>query len=113
MFLRQKIFSGYYDEEPACKDVTLGDCTINPDFIIQEVSGIPLEACQEACEIYANCEIFRFDGTNCMLLSYDYRQECRNSAAPVVSSSRMLLLSNKFYPSYFCQGKEWQLFQFM
>ena len=25
----------------------------------------------------------------------------------------MLLLSNKFYPSYFCQGKEWQLFQFM
>ena len=79
-----------YEEDLPCKDVTLGDCDLDPQFIIREISGIPLEDCQGVCLTYADCEIFRFNGTNCVLLTYDYRQECPSSAAPVVSIDSMM-----------------------
>ena len=68
-----------------CKDITLGDCSIREEYIIQSISTPTAAICQEACFLFADCNIFNFDGTTCLLLNEDYRQECDTTAAPFVS----------------------------
>ena len=68
-----------------CKDITLGDCSIREEYIIQSILAPTAAICQEACFLFADCNIFNFDGTTCLLLNEDYRQECDTTAAPFVS----------------------------
>ena len=80
------------DEKP-CEDVTLGDCQGGAHWeenILKIIDGISVTECQGACVEYADCVTYRFsypsdsEQSHCWLLVYDYRQECRNSAAPKV-----------------------------
>ena len=78
------------DEKP-CEDVTFGDCPIKEENILKVIDGISVTGCQGACLEYADCVTYRFSypsdseqQSHCWLLIYDYRQECRNSAAPKV-----------------------------
>merc|ERR1712018_1014791 len=70
----------YLNDDPMCKDVTLGNCPIDENRVIQEIGGIPAEDCQAACLKYTNCIIYRFstptdsEPSHCQLLTYDYRQ---------------------------------------
>ena len=69
-----------------CTDVTLGDCLLQDEYItmIFPVSD-DWTVCQNTCALFADCNTFRYNGTTCVLLKEDYRQECKNSAAPFVS----------------------------
>ena len=68
-----------------CKDITLGNCLLREEYIIQSIPASSVAICQEACFVFADCKIFNFDGTMCTLLNEDYRQECGTTAAPFVS----------------------------
>ena len=60
-----------------CKDVTVGNCSINEDDIIDEDGEFTdLEQCQQYCLETSDCIIFRFDGEICTLLKADYRTDC-------------------------------------
>ena len=90
-----KITRSYVNDDPMCKDVTLGNCPIDDDRVIQEIDGIPAEDCQAACLKYTNCIIYRFstqtdsEPSHCQLLTYDYRQACKTTAAPIVSNQNL------------------------
>jgi len=72
------------DDDLLCKSVTLGDCPFNEDLIIDRRYTPTAIICQSTCELYADCNTFSFDGSktqdNCVLLKYDYRQSCKDSA---------------------------------
>ena len=76
-----------------CKDITLGDCSIREEYIIQSISAPTAAICQEACFLFADCNIFNFDGATCLLLNEDYRQECDTTAAPFVRYNNEYLIT--------------------
>ena len=66
-----------------CKDVTVGDCSINWDDVIDEIdTALDFEQCQESCFETHDCAIFRFDGENCILFRKDYREDCHVIGGP-------------------------------
>ena len=69
-----------------CKDVTFGACPLQDDYITMTFPvADDWTVCQRTCGLWADCNTFRYNGTTCVLLKEDYRQECKNSAAPFVS----------------------------
>ena len=43
-----------------CKDITLGDCHIREEYIIQSIQAPTVAICQEACFLFADCKNFNF-----------------------------------------------------
>ena len=76
-----------------CKDITLGDCHIREEYIIQSIQAPTAAICQEACFLFADCKNFNFNGSTCLLLKEDYRQECDTTAAPFVRYNNELLIT--------------------
>lgn len=70
-----------------CEEVTVGDCTINLDEIIQEVTIFKdVDDCQHYCHGLVDCVLFRFDGKSCTLLHNDYRKDCHVAGGPYYNS---------------------------
>ena len=76
-----------------CRDITLGDCHIREEYIIQSIQAPTAAICQEACFLFADCKNFNFNGSTCLLLKEDYRQECDTTAAPFVRYNNELLIT--------------------
>ena len=76
-----------------CKDITLGDCHIREEYIIQSIQAPTAAICQEACFLFADCKNFNFNGSTCLLLKEDYRQECDTTAAPFVRYNNEFLIT--------------------
>ena len=69
-----------------CKDVTVGDCPLDDDYVIQTVSlTMPAELCQDLCFQQTNCVVFQHNAENCTLFREDYRQHCKTSGGPSVT----------------------------
>ena len=84
-----------------CKDITLGDCHIREEYIIQSIQAPAAAICQEACFLFADCKNFNFNGSTCLLLKEDYRQECDTTAAPFVS------YNNEFFITFGIMQSIW------
>jgi len=66
-----------------CDDVTVGECFVDPFDVIQTVEIFDdVRDCQFYCNALTNCELFRFNGTECTLLTKDYRKDCQVVAGP-------------------------------
>lgn len=66
-----------------CEDVTVGGCTVDPFDVIQTVDIFTdVRDCQFYCNALTNCALFRFNGTECTLLTKDYRKDCQVVAGP-------------------------------
>merc|ERR1712212_829425 len=66
-----------------CEGVTVGDCVVPFDDVIQNVNLFTdVRDCQFYCNALTNCELFRFNGTECTLLTKDYRKDCQKVAGP-------------------------------
>ena len=70
-----------------CDGVTVGSCQIDFDDVIQNIPDLftELSQCQFYCEGLTNCDLFRFNGTMCTVLTKDYRKDCKTVAGPFVS----------------------------
>jgi len=69
--------------ENDCEGVTVGECLIPPEDVIQTVDIFTeVEDCQFYCNALTNCELFRFDGQNCTIMTKDYRKDCQIVAGP-------------------------------
>ena len=72
-----------------CEDVTLGNCTIKDEDIVDTINTPDALTCQNICLILSDCFFFHFDKTkeddNCVLLRESYRQDCKTIASPVVN----------------------------
>ena len=72
-----------------CNGVTVGECVTQiedtiPFYISPDIS-FDARDCQSLCHATTNCEVFRFNGTHCTLLTKDYRKDCQISAGLYVS----------------------------
>ena len=77
-----------------CEDVTVGECKVDPFDVITTVDIFEkAEDCQFYCNALTNCELFRFNGTECTLLTKDYRKDCQVVAGPFVSKPSLTLLN--------------------
>merc|ERR1712055_1086884 len=66
-----------------CEGVTVGYCMVPFDDVIQNVNLFTdVRDCQFYCNALTNCELFRFNGTECTLLTKDYRKDCQKVAGP-------------------------------
>jgi len=66
-----------------CDDVTVGECKVDPfDVITTTDIFTDVGDCQFYCSALTNCELFRFNGTECTLLTRDYRKDCQVVAGP-------------------------------
>ena len=83
-----------------CKDITLGDCHIREEYIIQSIQAPTAAICQEACFLFADCKNFNFNGSTCLLLKEDYRQECDTTAAPFVRYNNEFLITYGIVSGY-------------
>lgn len=84
-----------------CKDVTVGACTLDGKDIIQNVDIFTdVEDCQFYCNGLTNCELFRFDGQTCTLLTKDYRKDCQIFAGPYVRENLSLIIVFSFMYVY-------------
>ena len=72
--------------EGACKDVTVGDCSLDEEYVI-DVLTLPISAeqCQFYCNTLTDCVVFQHNSENCTLLKEDYRQSCKSSGGPAVN----------------------------
>jgi len=69
--------------ENDCEGVTVGECLIPPEDVIQTVNIFTeVQDCQFYCNALTNCELFRFDGQNCTVMTKDYRKDCQVVAGP-------------------------------
>merc|ERR1711862_66842 len=69
--------------ENDCEGVTVGECLIPPEDVIQTVNIFTeVQDCQFYCNALTNCELFRFDGQNCTIMTKDYRKDCQVVAGP-------------------------------
>ena len=76
-----------------CDDVTVGQCTVDPFDVIQTVTIFTdVRDCQFYCNALTNCELFRFNGTECTLLTKDYRKDCQEVAGPFVSYCLIIII---------------------
>jgi len=76
-----QFFSGHAEND--CENVTVGECLIPPEDVIQTINIFTeVEDCQFYCNALTNCELFRFDGQNCTIMTKDYRKDCQVVAAP-------------------------------
>merc|ERR1711971_735239 len=67
----------------ACKGVTVGDCQLLDEYVIETLSiGISADLCQDICQQKTNCVVFQHSAENCTLLTEDYRQDCGTSGGP-------------------------------
>ena len=70
----------------ACKGVTVGDCQLLDEYVIETLSiGISADLCQDICQQKTNCVVFQHSAETCTLLTEDYRQDCGTSGGPTVS----------------------------
>ena len=66
--------------------MTVGECLIPIEDIIDNTDIFSdAQQCQEYCHGTTTCEVFRFDGKHCTLLTKDYRKDCQISAGGYVS----------------------------
>ena len=76
----------------ACKGVTVGDCQLLDEYVIETLSiGISADLCQDICQQKTNCVVFQHSAENCTLLTEDYRQDCGTSGGPTVSNMGKML----------------------
>jgi len=76
-----QFFGGHAEND--CENVTVGECLIPPEDVIQTIDIFTeVEDCQFYCNALTNCELFRFDGQNCTIMTKDYRKDCQVVAAP-------------------------------
>ena len=75
--------------EGSCKDITIADCDLESGLIITNLYTLDAIMCQDICQDFADCIMFRFDRTsietNCQLFESTYRGTCNIVAAPIVS----------------------------
>ena len=72
-------------KDGACKDITVGDCALNDDSIIQTIQlPMSVDICQETCFEFETCTLFQHTPANCTLFTRDYRQECKSAGGPPV-----------------------------
>ena len=78
--------------DDACKGVTVGDCQLLDEYVIETLSiGISADLCQDICQQKTNCVVFQHSAENCTLLTKDYRQDCGTSGGPTVSNMGKIL----------------------
>jgi len=69
--------------ERDCIDITVGECLIDPNEVIEEVDTFTdVEECQQYCYDNVDCRFFRFDPNNCILFKNDYRMGCQVKGGP-------------------------------
>ena len=84
----------------ACKGVTVGDCQLLDEYVIETLSiGISADLCQDICQQKTNCVVFQHSAENCTLLTEDYRQDCGTSGGPTVSD-----MGKMVYETFYTNG---------
>merc|ERR1711944_23976 len=64
--------------ENDCEGITVGECLAPVADIIQTIDIFrEVQDCQFYCGALTSCELFRFNGTHCTLLTKDYRKDCQ------------------------------------
>jgi len=99
-----QFFSCYAEND--CEGVTVGECLIPPEDVIQTIPNLFTEVqdCQFYCNALTNCELFRFDGQNCTLMTKDYRKDCQVLAGPYDKQiDKCFEIDNKFVCDLFLQ----------
>ena len=83
-------FRGFGDG--ACKDVTVGDCNLENEYVVQVIQlPISIEQCQFFCNSLTDCVVFQHKAESCTLLREDYRQQCKSAGGPTVISKLRFL----------------------
>jgi len=99
-----QFFSCYAEND--CEGVTVGECLIPPEDVIQTVKipDFTVQDCQFYCNALTNCELFRFDGENCTVMTKDYRKDCQVLAGPFDKQiDQCFEIDNKFVCDLFLQ----------
>jgi len=67
-----------------CRDVTVGECSIPPWDLIDNFTypSLTVQKCQYECFSTQDCEFFRFDGHNCLLMDDANYRDCNVKAGP-------------------------------
>jgi len=91
--------------ENDCEGVTVGECSPDEaDFILTVDIFTDVRDCQFYCGALTNCELFRFDGQNCTLLTKDYRKDCQVVAGPFDKQiDQCFQIDNKYVCDLFLQ----------
>jgi len=98
-----QFFSCYAEND--CEGVTVGECVIpTEDVILVEDLFTEVQQCQFYCNALTNCELFRFDGQNCTLMTKDYRKDCQVVAGPFDKQiDKCFQIDDKFVCDLFLQ----------
>jgi len=65
-----------------CRDVTVGECSLPVQNLINKNTETSIQICQDMCDITLGCMFFRFDGQNCSSLTTEYQRNCNVKAGP-------------------------------
>ena len=80
-------------KDGACKDITVGDCALNDDYVIQTIElPMSIDICQKSCFQIETCIVFQHTAANCTLFTQDYRQECKSAGGPPVIITLTMIL---------------------
>jgi len=103
VFAISQLFSCHAEND--CEGVTVGECTPGEEDEIQTVDIFTdVRDCQFYCGALTNCELFRFNGTHCTLLTKDYRKDCQVVAGPFDKQiDQCFEIDNKFVCDLFLQ----------
>ena len=71
-----------------CKDVTVGDCVLDDEDVVLQTVTDDAILCQFLCNSLTDCTVFQFSEAekSCILLTEDYRQDCKTSGGPEVKN---------------------------
>merc|ERR1712025_87320 len=71
-------------EENNCEGLSLSECSITPDKILETGSESPAE-CQLKCSSNDMCVYWRHDGSSCHLLNSEYYLDCDVISGPITA----------------------------